>query len=215
MKSKRVTVYIRYSVVLTISILALLLMQACGNDSGRDASTIFQATVINHSTDTIRAFGVDLDLIPIDSNLIIEEDGKEISFQFEDRNVNGLPDKLFALVDLAPRSFKILTGKIAPARRTYPDRSVQALMIDGKTGSRLNTLQYESADQLLHQGVLLENEWIAYRALMKDPFAFDVIGKITERLVLDTVKSDLSIQAKWGGDILAEGTSMGLGSPAL
>ena len=64
-------------------------------------------------------------------------------------------------------------------------------------------------------GVVMENDWIGYRALMHAPFAFDIIGKRQHHLVLQSIDESIDSEQKWGGDILTEGNTLGFGSPAL
>ena len=202
---------------LLMPLIGLLCLVACGDSDKKDPSAasdqVVSITISNPGPDTVHSFGLDVDLIPIDSQLILLKNGTEIPFQFEDRNVNGLPDRLFSVIDLMPATQVTLSGVASTQARTLPSTLVQAVMMD-QDGQSLSTFTYETASNLRHQGVILENQRIAYRALMQGAFAFDVIGKRFPDLVTHK-HEDISEEADWGGDVLDEGETLGIGSPAL
>ena len=190
-------------------------ISSCGDDStsGSDDELV-RITLTNPNADTIKNYGLDLDLIPVDSNLELMANDQALLFQLEDRNVNGLPDKLFTFLDLLPNSTHIIVGQAATEAAAKPVKRVQALLMDAQSGKHLTTYVYQESNQLRHQGIVMENDLIAYRALMQTSFAFDIIGKRFKELVIDT-KPDISQEDKWGGDILNEANSLGIGAPAL
>lgn len=65
------------------------------------------------------------------------------------------------------------------------------------------------------EGPILENDVIAYRFYMDSRHRFDIFGKLTENLVMDTVGWQYHDIMNWGSDILKVGNSLGIGSPAF
>ena len=82
-------------------------------------------------------------------------------------------------------------------------------------GDPITNFSFQGSNPFLHEGYIMENDFIAYRAILNAPFGFDVIGKNTANLLLDTVQRPLTLESRWGGDILSEGLSLGIGGPAL
>ena len=196
--------------VLSVSII-LLLVQCKQGEPQEEATGVMQIEISNTSVDTINNFGLDLDLIPIDSNMRLVQGDVEIPFQFEDRNENGLPDKLFAPLQLNPGSRLQLNG--IAGMRQRPTRHVQ-LFLQSADGTVLSSYDFASEADLRYDGLIFENEWIGYRANKEAPFAFDVIGKSLASLQLQNPETVLQGQ-KWGEDVLDEGNSLGIGSPAV
>ncbi len=196
----------------------LAFLASCGSKNKEGTATsnqeIVEITVINRTTDTLYDYGLDVDLIPMDTNMHLVTNGLEIPFQFEDRNVNGLPDRLFASVHMLPQTSQKLHGELHTTPRTKPVDRVQVVMQDAETGASLSSYVHGQTNALRHGGVILENDRIGYRALMRDAFAFDVIGKRFGELMVHQ-QDDLSEESKWGGDVLDEGQSLGIGSPAI
>ncbi len=65
------------------------------------------------------------------------------------------------------------------------------------------------------EGPVWENELIAYRFYSDTRHRFDIFGKRTAALVMDTVKGDYHEIEKWGTDVLKVGEGLGMGSPAF
>ena len=204
----------KIQLILPAMMVLVILQMGCGESPTTTElqDQVVKIRVTNPSPDTIDSYGLDLDLIPIDSNMRLESDGSELLFQYEDRNTNGLPDKLFASLTLLPQSTQTILGIKTPEKlRGYSSPRAQVILQD-QTGQQLDTVAYPTA--LRHQGIVLENDIIGYRALSEAPFGIDVIGKRFADLVVHT-KEDISKEEKWGGDVLKEGGSLGLGSPAI
>lgn len=68
---------------------------------------------------------------------------------------------------------------------------------------------------IMFEGPVLENDKVAYRYYADSRHRFDVFGKTTEELVMDTVGWKYHDIMNWGSDILKVGNSLGLGSPAI
>ena len=191
------------------------LLASCGGDTSSPSNRPFALTIDNTSADTLYNYGIDVDLIPVDSNLRMIYGDEEVPFQFEDRNENGVPDKLFMQLDLVPLTRHSLYAEISNQPRVQASRQVDVLMIDATSGKRMKNFTYSGSGQLKNRGVIFENSWIAYRMLLENPFAFDIIGKTSDELVLGSGDLDLEIGGKWGQDILTESPSLGIGSPAF
>jgi Domain of unknown function (DUF4861) len=65
------------------------------------------------------------------------------------------------------------------------------------------------------EGPVWENRDIAYRFYADTRHRFDIFGKITPQLVMDTVSLDYHDVKNWGTDVLKVGESLGIGSPAF
>jgi len=68
---------------------------------------------------------------------------------------------------------------------------------------------------VMFEGPVLENELIAYRLYMDSRHRFDIYGKKTNSMVMDTVGWNYHEIMDWGSDILKVGESLGIGSPAI
>ncbi|MEM1326907.1 MAG: DUF4861 family protein [Bacteroidota bacterium] len=68
---------------------------------------------------------------------------------------------------------------------------------------------------VMFEGPVLENDQIAYRFYMDSRHRYDIYGKLTPDLVMDTVGWDYHDIMDWGSDILKVGNSLGMGSPAV
>jgi hypothetical protein len=65
------------------------------------------------------------------------------------------------------------------------------------------------------EGPVLENDLVGYRFYLDSRHRFDIYGKRTRHLVLDTVGWNYHDISDWGADILKVGNSLGIGSPGI
>ena len=65
------------------------------------------------------------------------------------------------------------------------------------------------------EGPVLENDMVGYRFYLDSRHRFDIYGKRTRDLVLDTVGWNYHDISDWGADILKVGNSLGIGSPGI
>ncbi|MEL7247142.1 MAG: DUF4861 family protein [Bacteroidota bacterium] len=68
---------------------------------------------------------------------------------------------------------------------------------------------------LKFEGPTWESDRIGYRAYLDSRHRYDIFGKRTTGLVLDTVDLDYHKIHEWGSDILKVGSTLGMGSPAI
>ncbi|MEM1124496.1 MAG: DUF4861 family protein [Bacteroidota bacterium] len=68
---------------------------------------------------------------------------------------------------------------------------------------------------LKFEGPTWENDLIGYRFYLDTRNRYDIFGKQTTDLVLDTVNLDYHKIHPWGSDILKVGNTLGMGSPAI
>lgn len=68
---------------------------------------------------------------------------------------------------------------------------------------------------LKFEGPTWENDHVGYRFYCDERHRFDIFGKRTSDLVLDTVALDYHELQPWGSDILKVGSTFGIGSPAI
>lgn len=198
-----------------LTIVAIGLIFSCGapqsdRESGKE---IFNISISNVEPDSFIDFGIDIDIFNVDSTVrLVDAGGNEIPYQLEDRNHNGTPDKIFALVDVMPSSTLEITA-LSGGNAGRPPARVQVFnTIDGSPSI---THTYTGNESWTYDGIVMENDWIAYRALMQSPFAFDIIAKRQHPLVVSTVDGSVTSGSQWGGDVLDEGNTLGFGSPAL
>jgi len=204
------------------------IVMSCRQDSSYG---IFQIDISNISNNNATKL-VEIDLVPVDTAFKLFIDTLAIPFQTEDWNDNGIVDKLFFILELPPRSeYKITATPVDsfhfPSARTQVVLKRQTLDYDPQNPFRLSN-EYVNARQIQvppdliaqntwiwHEGIAWENEIIGYRAYLDRRSIFDIFGKITSRLVLDTITGDLHEMQSWGADILQIGTSFGIGSPGI
>jgi Domain of unknown function (DUF4861) len=94
----------------------------------------------------------------------------------------------------------------SPKEITGPYRNIDSLQVpSGMTNN--NWVKFE--------GPVWENQFIAYRFYADTRHRFDIFGKKTPQLVLDTVGLDYHDVKNWGTDVLKVGESLGMGSPAF
>ncbi len=199
-----------------LSIVIAVMYWNCGTAPGGHAgsSALFQITVSNDGLDSVKQFGVDVDLLATSTAFEIRDDATVIPVQLEDRNSNDIPDKMYFQVDLAPGAYKVLTAEPTDGFTQASSQGVQVIT-RGTDGASIEQFSFTGANPFALGGVIIENDFIAYRSVLNAPFGFDIIGKNTAALLLDTVQAPLSPLARWGGDILDEGSGLGVGGPAL
>ena len=188
---------------------------SCGEQSQNTAggNSLFDFTVANESNDSLRQYGVDLDLVRVNETFILKLGDQEVPVQIEDRNDNGTPDRMYAIVDLPPRTEGTIVAYAGPVTNNPDGIKVHAHLDNGKAISSPHLLNFD--EKWAANGIIIENEWLGYRAIMNPPYAMDIIGKKVPVMLDSPVLHDLSKISNWGGDALDEGLSLGIGSPAL
>lgn len=90
---------------------------------------------------------------------------------------------------------------------THEYKARKEVTVPNNLGSQNKWVKFE--------GPVLENDQIAYRFYMDSRHRFDIYGKTTPNLVMDTVGWNYHNIMNWGSDILKVGNSLGMGSPAI
>lgn len=90
---------------------------------------------------------------------------------------------------------------------THPYSAREKIVVPANLGPQNKWVKFE--------GPVLENDKIAYRFYMDSRHRFDIYGKTTPNLVMDTVGWDYHNIMNWGSDILKVNNSLGIGSPAV
>jgi hypothetical protein len=173
---------------------------------------LFDIVLVNNSPDTLFGFPFEVDLVRVNDQFELKHGDEMVPVQIEDRNENGTPDKMVAMIDLAPGNLKKITAFPATGQKAATLVNLHA-RIDGSDVGRNYT--YAAGDSWDGDGIIMDNEWFGIRYLMKPPFPFDIIGKKKADLLTAEQTKDLSKMAAWGGAALGENGSLGLGSPAV
>jgi hypothetical protein len=195
--------------------LIIPLFWSCG---GQDRSTssgdsLFDLSVANPGEDSLKQYGVDLDLVRINEPFTLRSGDLEIPVQIEDRNNNGTPDRMYALVDLPPKTQINIVAYSGAGSARPGGVTVHAHLENGEALSGVHRVN--PGEKWAGNGIITENEWVGYRFLMSPPYALDIIGKRKPEFLDSPVSVDLNTIGPWGGDALDEGQSLGIGSPAL
>jgi hypothetical protein len=127
----------------------------------------------------------------------------EVQEQQPEQVLTNNEDKVQALLLIQDKSFSKADEKVVDTEYTLR----QKIAVPSDLGSQNKWVMFE--------GPILENELIAYRFYMDSRHRFDIYGKRTNDLVMDTVGWDYHEIMDWGSDILKVGNSLGMGSPAI
>ena len=209
------TQYSDFMRITSFLFLSISFFCSCGDQSQNtaDGDSLFDFTVGNESSDSLRQYGVDLDLVRVNETFHLKLGDQEVPVQIEDRNDNGIPDRIYAIVDLPPRTEGKIVAYAGPGTEIPEGIMVHAHLDNGKAISSPHLINFD--EEWAANGIIIENEWLGYRALMSPPYAIDIIGKKVPAMLDSPVLQDLSKINNWGGDALDEGLSLGIGSPAL
>ena len=201
----------------TLCICCLLIaIWSCDEGETKNEAThdgLFSVIVANDGRDSLESYGIDIDLVRVNESFKLMHRDGEIPTQIEDRNSNSTPDRVFAQLDLPAGSIKNLVAIPGSPTTSFDKEVMTHAYVNGSAIERSYTFQPD--DEWKDGGIILETGLIAYRALMSDRFAFDIVGKRQEKMLKALGKYDLSTIDSWGGDALEEGSSLGIGSPAL
>lgn len=195
-------------------IAGLLVVEACTGSSSADpktTGTLFSIDVQNQSADTVRSTGIHVDLVRIDEPFILVDGDEVLEIQKIDQNDNGIPDRLYFTTDLDPHQSKQFVA-VAGDEKELVERTRLVAEVNGsivQDGYMLGTGAW------LGGGIILENEVIGYRMHTESPYAIDVLGKRQRKLISDFEDLTQNEIHAWGGDVLDEGNSLGIGNLAL
>ncbi len=207
----------------------LLFLAACGQPTKDRHSSIDLSNP--HPDRPLPAKGVALPVKDLPESPVVIAGEDRLPSQLDDLDGDGRPDELFFQIDLpagAARSVRIEAGERRPAaartqafllRQPHPYDPDSIKKISGPYQSLTS---YEAPENLAPHGYWLkfegptwENDLIGYRCYLDTRNRYDIFGKQTDQLVLDTVSLDYHEIKPWGSDILKVGPSLGIGSPAF
>jgi len=166
--------------------------------------------------------------------IITDEENNLIPSQLDDIDEDGKWDNLFFVIDLKPKSKKILKYKWVYEKPNYILRTnVRFGKRDGKnlpvTMRLEDTLYADKVHAALGyqpyqtDGPMWENDKVGFRHYFDGRNAKDLFGKKVSYITPDTVGinknkevvDNYHVMAEWGRDILAVGNSVGLGGYGL
>lgn len=162
-------------------------------------------------------------LIPI----LKDEKGVEIPSQADDLDKDGNWDELFFLVDLEPGSVKKVIVSFVEKNQIpeYTVRSnirfanMDSVHTELSFANRLKTSDSPTTQKYFQmEGPAWENDKVAFRNYYDARNGFDIFGKRTSSMVLDSVgliAHSYHELADWGMDILKVGNSLGAGAIAI
>lgn len=220
----------RYLYLSTFLILSLLI--SCQSPTTTEnESTKDDLTFSNPSDKRVASHGVTFPIPEVPTNFTLRDGNQLIPYQLDDLDQDGNPETVFTLLDFAPNESKTLQLEKGQ-QKDFPSRTQVLLLrqpheydennIKKITGDYQALTKYKVPDNLKPEGYWLkfegptwENDLIGYCLYADTRNRYDIFGKKTNTLVLDTVALDYSEIKNWGSDILKVGSSLGIGSPAI
>ena len=215
-----------YHILSLFSLFTTALLIGCGG-----AEEAGQTLTFSNRGAAAQSKGVTFSTQNLPSPFALFDGENEVSYQLDDFDGDGLTDEFFTLVNFAEGEEKTLT--IKPTAPTEVKPKAQAFLlrqpheyepdsIKKLTGDYLPLEKYDVPENLNPHGFWLkfegptwENDLVGYRVYLDTRNRYDIYGKQTAELVLDTVGLDYHKIQPWGSDILKVGNSLGIGSPAL
>ncbi len=162
-------------------------------------------------------------LIPI----LKDEKGVDIPSQADDLDEDGNWDELFFLADLEPGSDMKISVSFVEENQVpeYTVRSnirfanMDSVHTELSHANRLKTSDSPTTQKYFQmEGPAWENDKVAFRNYYDARNGFDIFGKRTSSMVLDSVgiiAHSYHVLADWGMDILKVGNSLGAGAIAI
>jgi hypothetical protein len=156
--------------------------------------------------------------------------GKEVPSQLDDLNGDGIWDELVFQIDIERNSKEEVKVKWVSQDKSpfYPRRTQARLGVFDRRGGQFLpvtkefrpenwTAQQQPARYQL-EGPCWENDKVAFRNFFDSRNTNEVLGKISNYLILDTLgqkETNILSMRPWGMNILQAGPSLGLGGIAL
>lgn len=169
--------------------------------------------------------------LPTDQKVpIVTVAGNEVPSQLDDLNGDGVWDELAFQIDIERNSkLEVKVKWVSPEKAPFYPKRTQARLgvIDSRDG-KFSTVtkefrpenwtpnQQPARYQL--EGPCWENDKLAFRNFFDSRNTNEVLGKLTSRLILDTLGtkgSNILTMNQWGRNIFQSGPSMGLGGIAF
>ncbi len=217
--------------------IALLILFACLLVSSCN-TTLETRIVVNNPMDLVRNDAIILLTRGAISNwteipaglwpALKDESGSYIPSQVDDVDGDGVWDELFALTDMEPSGQKILSLTfVSPEEYPSFEKRTNLRLGSHEKGypelleaERLEGVSYHNyggRTSAVYQmeGPAWENDKVGFRNYMDQRNGMDIFGKLTPKMVLDSVGVEGSPSyhghADWGMDVLKVGTSLGSG----
>ena len=169
--------------------------------------------------------------LPSDQKLpVVSVGGKEVPSQLDDLNGDGIWDELSFQIDIERNSKEEVKVKWVSSDKApyYPRRTLARLGVcgngDGKYASVAKEFRPESwtarqqPARYQMEGPCWENEKVGFRNFFDSRNTNEVLGKVTNQILLDTLGqrgANIYSIGPWGMDVLQSGPTMGLGGIAL
>lgn len=215
-----------------ILILLPLLLISCSKEN-----ILTEITLSNKNSVTLTKKGIVIDAdklsFDVDKNNFImrlQDAAESIPYQLDDLNKDGKSDELFLQLDFDANEaktivisetknkpeFEKLTDAVLKVRETPDSESMQV-------GDDFEEVEFYPIPADLKQdnglvfleGPAWESDLVGYRFYIDNRTRFDIFGKTTNELVLKDISGNYHEVGDWGADVLAVGSSLGMGSPAV
>lgn len=169
--------------------------------------------------------------LPSDHKLpVVSVGGKEVPSQLDDLDGDGIWDELAFQIDIERNSKVEVKVKWVSTDKApyYPKRTHARLGVSGNNDGKYSSVtkefrpeswtarQQPARYQL--EGPCWENDKVGFRNFFDSRNANEVLGKLTNQMILDTLGqkgSSISSIGSWGMNVLQAGPTMGLGGIAL
>lgn len=161
---------------------------------------------------------------------IVSINGKTQAVQLDDLNGDGVWDELAMMVDIERNSrLQVKIKWVEPEKAPFFEPRTRVWFgLSEKRDGKFKPVKYEvrpdwwtpqqQPPRYQMEGPGWENDKVAFRYYFDSRNGFDIFGKTTPKLVLDSVDGSFQDYHKlcpWGMDILKVGTSLGAGGFAL
>ena len=160
--------------------------------------------------------------------LVTDQHGDPVPCQLDDVDNDGSWDEMFTLLDMGPLEEVTLHLTLVPEEQ-YPIFESRTNLRLGanepgypelKEAPRLEGITYHNhsrtGEVYQMEGPAWENDKVGFRNYLDQRNGMDIFGKLTSRMVLDSVgiatRQSYHEPDDWGMDVLKVGTSLGAGS---
>ena len=183
---------------------------------------------IERSDELIVISKAQLSLYEIPENgfpIVYINNNEEIPSQIDDINLDGIWDELAFSVDFKAQDTLDIIIKFQTAKPSYTkSTNIRLAKKDNNQLVALNKAERIAGKDTKitstfyqMEGPAWENDKVAFRNYLDERNGMDIFGKITEKMILDSVgiNEDYHKMQEWGMDILKVGSSLGAGALAF
>ena len=190
------------------------ILLGCSQEKAIDS--IFKVTAKNLSDIDLPQYGLTVDLLPTDTPFVLVDSlGAIIPIQLGDQNQNGIPDWLYFQCDIAPGSTISVKAISSPDSNAVQGQKSTGIIAMYPGGESVDTVTLFDNNPFAYNGIIWENDWIAYRLNTTGNFPIDILAKNTSELIYHTALTGDDYNFGNEEDILDENYSLGLGGPAI